>query len=96
METQVLHDCDLYQLHICFLSFPVLGQPGVPEEYHTYPTRWGGMVCKVSACLMLPHHFLLMQEYSSTNPKKRGKHFNLPQWRHIGDHKPRTDRILNN
>ena len=39
METHVLQDCDLYQLTVCFLSF-VLGQPGVPEEYHMYHT-WG-------------------------------------------------------
>ena len=54
METQVLQDCDLYQLSICFpLSF-VLGQPEVPEEYHTHPT-WvgeGGMfvACQLAFC----------------------------------------------
>ena len=60
METPVLYDCDLYQLTLCFpLSF-VLGQPGVPEEYHTYPPPppppGGGECLWVSACLMLPHH----------------------------------------
>ena len=41
METQVLKDYELYQLTICFPPF-LLGPPGVPKEYHTYPTQqWG-------------------------------------------------------
>ena len=40
METSVLLDCNLYQLTIYFSFSFVLGQPGVPEEYHIYPT-WG-------------------------------------------------------
>ena len=46
-----------------FLSF-VLGQPGVSEEYHTYPT-WGEgveLACPLpSACFMLPHPMPLGQ-----------------------------------
>ena len=58
METPVLHDSDLYQLIICLLLSFVLGQPGVPEECHTYPT-WGlgeGVACALpSSYLMIPH-----------------------------------------
>lgn len=58
METPVLHDCDLYQLTVCFsLSF-VLVQPGVPH----IPQGVGGqggcgvVACGLpSACLLLRH-----------------------------------------
>ena len=55
MEIQILHDCDFYQLTIGFLSLSfVLGQPGVTDVSHT--SHLVGVVCGVSACLMLPHH----------------------------------------
>lgn len=40
METPGPHDCSLYQLTVCLLSF-ALGQPAVPEEYLTHPTLEG-------------------------------------------------------
>lgn len=33
--TACLHDCDVYQVTICFPLFLVLRQPGEPEECHT-------------------------------------------------------------
>lgn len=43
METPVLHDGDLYQLTICFLSSSfIFGQLGVSGEYHTYLTWRAG------------------------------------------------------
>ena len=61
METQVLQDCDLYQLTICFLSFPLsLGK--VPKakclrNVTNIPLdrRGAGVLAYIlpSACLML-------------------------------------------
>ena len=65
MKTHVLYDYDLYQLTICFISFPLFLGPGVPEENRIYPTSGRGVVvgsgcvvacALVSACLMVPHH----------------------------------------
>ena len=73
METRVLHDYDLYQLTIGFLSPSfVLGKPGVPEEYLTHPTwgGWGAVLAYIlpAACLMLPHQFYLVHSMNFILP----------------------------
>ena len=56
METHVLHDCDLYQLTICFspflCSWAARSARGISHIPHL--EELGG-VCSLSACLMLPH-----------------------------------------
>ena len=61
MGTSVLQNYDLYQLTICSpLSF-VLGQPGVPEEYHTYPGVGAGrgrLACQLTICSLIDLYML--------------------------------------
>ena len=57
METHVLYDCDLYQLTICFLNFPLI--LGSQECLRNITHMMGGGVCGVSAYLMLSHFVTL-------------------------------------